>query len=281
MPRTLRAAAVVALLVVPTASIPVPAHAADDCPRVVVHRANPLVAPENTLPGIASVPGTGSGVVEVDVQWSSSHFPILMHDSTVDRTTNGTGPASSLGLGQLTGLRAQDYAPWRTDPRFADTRVPYGYDFMAAVKAAGLDLLLDVSATPTQQGMEKLRIYVQDYHGWGDRTLVMGGADKVRAMRAWQPGLRYAVIEYPGAEVLRRGESLLQLGAEAYVIPSRDVTPAAVDYYHAYGLPVWTWTSDTTAIDQPATWQAMAAAGVDYLITNRPGEAITALDCTG
>src|ERR1051325_10036645 len=152
MNRTLRATTAVALLAVP-ALVTAPAHApAAGCPQVVVHRTNPNAAPENTLPGIAGTRGTSSRIVEVDVQWTSSGFPVLMHDTTVDRTTNGSGPASSLGLAQIRGLSAADYAPWKSGqyggftggvPR---TPVPYGYEFMDAVVRADLDLLIDVSA---------------------------------------------------------------------------------------------------------------------------------------
>lgn len=274
-------AALAACLLLASGAAPVRAAAVGACPTIVAHRANPIAAPENTVPGIASVPATGAGSVELDVQWSSSGFPVLMHDSTVDRTTPGSGPASSLGLGQLRALLAQDYAPWRTDPRFVSTKVPYGYDFMAAVRDADLDLLVDVSGTPTEVGMEKLRIYVQDYFGWADRILVMGSAIRVAQMRAWEPGLRYVVIEYPGADTLRRGESLAALGAVGYAVPARDITPAAVAYWHASGLEVMSWSSDSPSIDVPATWQRLAAAGVDQLVTNRPADALALLCGTG
>jgi glycerophosphoryl diester phosphodiesterase len=267
-------------------SAPAPARAAerDACPIIVAHRTNMLAAPENTVAGIRSVPA-GIGVTELDIQWSSSSFPVLMHDRTVDRTTNGTGAASSLGLGQLMALRANDFSPrpgmprWDSLPEFTGARtpyVPYGYDFMAAARDKDLDLLMDISGTPTDLGMEKLRIYVNDYFGWTGRTLVMGPPDAVRQMRGWEPALRYMVIEYPSGDSIRSGPWLRSLGAYGYVIPAPAVEPAAVAYWKSFRAPdgnplkVYTWSSDTAEIDVESTWRRVRDAGVDGLITNEP-----------
>ena len=244
------------------------------CPVVVAHRTAPLDAPENTVPGIAAAAASGAAMVEMDVRWSSSSYPVLMHDATVDRTTDGTGAVSALGLGDLRALWAADYAPWRTDQRFADTKVPYGWEFMNAASTADLDVLLDVMVTPSQVAAEKL-IYYVDLFGWRARTIVMGSTATITAMRQWYPDLRYVLIEYPTAGVIRSGEALVALGVEGYATPPAGVTPAAVSYWHAYGLDVLTWTSDTTALDVPATWDAVTSAGVDAIITNRPGDLLT------
>jgi glycerophosphoryl diester phosphodiesterase len=246
------------------------------CPTVVSHRSAMLDAPENTVAGIKAVTGQGVTSVEIDVQWSASSFPVLMHDSTVDRTTNGAGAAATLGLGTLTGLLANDFAPWKTDPAYAGDKaphVPYGWEFMDAVSRYNLDVILDIHATPTELGTEKLAHYVNLFE-WGPRTLVMGSESQVTAMRAWEPGLRYALIEYNPPTTIRRGESLTALGVEAYAVPARDISPAAVDYWHSYGVQVLTWTSDSAAIDVPATWARVTDAGVDTIITNEPSDVV-------
>lgn len=279
-------AAAAALLLAATGALiarPAPA-AAPSCPVVIAHRTLMNQRPENTVPGIQAVPATGAAGVEMDVQWSSSGFPILMHDPDVSRTTNGTGTPASMSLGALRALSAAAYAPWQAGiyggfnsdgtPR---TPVPYGYEFMAATADAGLDVLLHINATPTQTGTHKLKVYVDDYFGWRDRSLVMASADQVVAMRGWEPGLHYAVIEYPPAGRTWAGEYLRSIGAEAYVLPYDRVSPALVTYLHSYGLKVYSWTSDSTTVDVAANWQALAAAGADYLITNQPAAALADL----
>jgi glycerophosphoryl diester phosphodiesterase len=271
--------AAAALLLAAFFVAPSPAAAlAPGCPQIVAHRGAPT-APENTVPAITDTPATGAQGVELDVQWSSSGFPVLMHDTTVDRTTNGTGTPGSLGLGQLTSLLAQDYAPFKTNPRFAATKVPYGADFMDAARDHDLDVVLDVHSAPTQLGTDKLEIYVNDYFDWAARTVVMASAGRVAQMNAWEPELLYAVIEYPPAERVYTPEFLRSIGAGAYAVPWGRITPGLVRFMHDGGLDVFAWTSDTDAQDVAANWLAMKAAGVDKLITNRPAEARAVLGC--
>ncbi|TMH24827.1 MAG: glycerophosphodiester phosphodiesterase, partial [Betaproteobacteria bacterium] len=60
-------------------------------PRVVGHRGGGTLAPENTLAGIRKAAAMGFGGVEFDVMLSADKVPLLMHDETFDRTTNGKG----------------------------------------------------------------------------------------------------------------------------------------------------------------------------------------------
>lgn len=281
-----RALAASAAFFVALTSAAAPVRAATtSCPRVVTHATSKLLAPENTVVGINSTPA-GVSMVEMDVRWSANAntqanpgYPVLMHDATVDRTTNGTGAVDQLGLTALTTLLAQDYAPWKTDPAYSAVRVPWAYEFINASKNAGVDMLLDVKVTPGEWGARKLMQYV-DQAGYRDHLIYMASPASVTAMRGWFPDLKFAVIEYPPAGRLYTGEYLQSVGATAYAVPYDRISPAMVTYFHAYGLQVYTWTSDSVAVDVPATWAAMAAAGVDGLITNRPAQALAALGCS-
>ena len=64
-------------------------------PLVISHAACGGHAPENTLAGIRKALGFGVDAIEIDVQASADGVPVLMHDLTVDRTTNGSGEGSS------------------------------------------------------------------------------------------------------------------------------------------------------------------------------------------
>ncbi|MGG8383820.1 glycerophosphodiester phosphodiesterase [Bacillus sp. R-CC1] len=78
---------------------------------IIAHRGAHINAPENTLKAIQSAGMLGYELVELDVQKTSDGSFILMHDTTVDRTTNGTGNVSALTLAQIKSLIIdQDYA---------------------------------------------------------------------------------------------------------------------------------------------------------------------------
>lgn len=73
---------------------------------VVAHRGDAALAPENTLPAIDAAVAAGADVVELDLQLSADGVPVIMHDWTVDRTTDGSGPTWTLTAIELAALDA-------------------------------------------------------------------------------------------------------------------------------------------------------------------------------
>lgn len=255
------------------------------CPAVIAHKAGGDYAPENTLGGIVASGDQGATVVELDVRWSKGNgtagypgWPVLMHDATVDRTTPYSGPVDQIGLTTLLSYPAADYAPWAGDPQWGGERIPYAWDFLSAGRDAGLTMLLDVKVTPDQHAAAKLVEYL-DRTGTRDDVIYMGSAANVSQMHAWYPDLRYSTIEYPPAGRIATGEAVLGTGADTLALPWQWITAPLVGYYHAYGLRVYSWTSDRPVWDVAARWQHLAAHGVDAIITNRPAAALAALGC--
>ena len=75
-------------------------------PLVLAHRGSRLRAPENTLPALALALDEGADGLEFDVRRSADGVPILLHDSTLDRTTSGRGPVAAAPLEILRRLDA-------------------------------------------------------------------------------------------------------------------------------------------------------------------------------
>ncbi len=75
-------------------------------PRILAHRGGGSVAPENTLVGIRAAAGMGFAGVEIDVQLAACGTPVLMHDTTVDRTTDGYGNVAEFSADELRRLDA-------------------------------------------------------------------------------------------------------------------------------------------------------------------------------
>jgi glycerophosphoryl diester phosphodiesterase len=74
-------------------------------PRIVAHRGGGALAPENTLAAIRLGAAMGFRGVEFDVMLAGDGTPVLIHDETVDRTTNGHGEVSKLNYSDLSALR--------------------------------------------------------------------------------------------------------------------------------------------------------------------------------
>jgi glycerophosphoryl diester phosphodiesterase len=89
-------------------------------PLIIGHRGASGVAPENTLPAIDSALAQGADYIEIDVQLSKDKAVIVMHDESVDRTTDGKGDIADLTAGEIQAL---DAGSWFNE-KYAGTRVP-------------------------------------------------------------------------------------------------------------------------------------------------------------
>jgi Glycerophosphoryl diester phosphodiesterase family len=80
----------------------------ESTPRIIAHAGGAALGPANTLAAIRASLEAGVDAIEVDVWRSSDAVPVLMHDPTVDRTTNGSGKVTEMTLQQLKELDAGD-----------------------------------------------------------------------------------------------------------------------------------------------------------------------------
>lgn len=93
---------------------------AGELPKLVGHRGASALAPENTMASFKRALADGADIVELDVRVTADGVVIVMHDDTVDRTTDGSGGVSELTLEEIQGL---DAGSW-FHPRFAGEPVP-------------------------------------------------------------------------------------------------------------------------------------------------------------
>ena len=89
-------------------------------PIFVAHRGSVIDAPENTLYAIKQAFLNGFKSVEIDVRLTSDDVPVLLHDSTIDRTSNGTGSLNGFTIAQL---ETYDFGSWFS-PKFANAKIP-------------------------------------------------------------------------------------------------------------------------------------------------------------
>ena len=93
------------------------------------HRGDKKNAPENTVPAIMLAVEKGAQQIEFDVQRTSDGHLVIMHDATVDRTTNGSGEISTMSLKQV---RALDAGAWFSEA-YTDTKVPTLEEILAPI----------------------------------------------------------------------------------------------------------------------------------------------------
>lgn len=104
------------------------------------HRGAASLAPENTLVSIEQAAKAGADWVEIDTQLSADGIPMVFHDRTVNRCTNGTGNIADL---DLTALKALDAGSW-FGSEFAGTSIPTLSEALDKCLELGLTLNLEI-----------------------------------------------------------------------------------------------------------------------------------------
>ncbi|WP_240643797.1 glycerophosphodiester phosphodiesterase [Antribacter gilvus] len=236
-------------------------------PVVVAHRGNSSLAPQNTVAALDAAWRAGAGAIEIDVQLSADGVVVVIHDDTVDSTTDGSGAVADLTLAEL---RALDAGSWFSS-HHAGERIPTLSEVLAFVAAhPGTDLLLELKDAWTVPEAALVTTAV-DEAGLADRVVVQSfWPDTVAALRDAAPHLPRGLLvseEHPEAVAL--AGDLGVVCCNPSVAMATDPDADLVARLHAQGLRVMVWTAD-----EPEEWAALlgtdGGTGVDAIITDRP-----------
>ena len=245
---------------------------------MIGHRGAAGCAPENTLPAVRHAVEVGADAVEIDLHATRDGRLVLLHDDTVDRTTDGAGRAEDMTLEELRRLDAgHAFTPdrGRSFPfRGAGVRLP---TLEEAIEAAGA--LPVVAEVKTGRSADVLRGLLEEGTVDGDRLLV-GGSERAAVERA-AGGARWRCA---AEEELRPYVLLPKLGlgwlsaaraplAATVMVPERHslvriVTRRFVRRAHGDGLGVYVWT-----VNRADDMRRLIGLGVDGLISDFPGRA--------
>ena len=121
---------------------------------LIGHRGALLAAPENTLPSFDKAIELGFDMVEMDVRSTKDGVPVVFHDKTVERTTNGTGELEALTWEEVQQL---DAGSW-FDPAFAGTRVPSLEEALAHLQGR-ICIMWDTKGKPTAEMVRLFKKY--------------------------------------------------------------------------------------------------------------------------
>ena len=113
-------------------------------PRLFAHRGGGSLAPENTLAAIRLGQSLGYSAHEIDVKLSLDGVLLLLHDATLERTTNGKGRAADLPWSELAKL---DAGSWHS-PRFAGERIPSFEEAAALFRSKDTKVHIEIKPTP-------------------------------------------------------------------------------------------------------------------------------------
>lgn len=116
-------------------------------PRVAAHRGGGTLAPENTLAGFCVGAGFGHTMVEFDAKLSADNIAFLLHDDTVERTSNGRGAAAQLRYAQIAAFDAGSWC----DPRFEGEHMPTLAEAAQCCREEGLAANVEIKPCPGRE----------------------------------------------------------------------------------------------------------------------------------
>jgi len=237
-------------------------------PLIIAHRGLAHQAPENTLASVRAALELPVDGIEIDVFLSADGVAVVMHDPTVDRTTNGHGPVCTLTLAQLNELRA--YLGWqeRTCP---PEPVPTLREVLQATRGRRL-LCIEVK----QKGIEQevlAEIRRADAEEW---VWVWSFFRSIlRRFHELEPRIAAAWLcaGFVGLSPQQFVEMAVDFGAAGVSVEIQDLSPDVVAQAHAHGLAVYSYDKEC-----PEAWTQQLAWGVDAIITDDPLPVLAARD---
>lgn len=229
---------------------------------VAGHRGGTTAAPENTLPAVREALRAGFEYVEVDLVLTADGHAVLMHDRTVDRTTDGQGPVAALTLDEVRDL---DAGSWFS-PAFAGTQIPTAEEFLDVLAGSHARAILDLKGTWTPEAAATLV-----------GSLVERDLERVVAVASFDA--RTLAYVQARSEVVARlislkklpsdiARAVRQVGARGILIGRKalEAQPEVIDELHAAGLRVIVYT-----LNSDTQWGRVTELGVDGIVTDDAG----------
>lgn len=245
----------------------------DKTPLIVAHRGFRARYPENTLSAFRAAETAGAPAVELDVTLTRDRRVVVLHDDTVDRTTDGKGAVADMTLGELKRL---DAGAW-FDPGFAGERIPTLAEVLDGLgPETGVNIEIKGSAVEDgfpADAVERQVVGMIKERDAYDRVLIssfhMTCLTRIRALDRW---CRIGVLASEPAT-----DSILtlckRLDAASWHPDYRKVNKKGIKRMHAAGLRVLPYT-----VNDPVDMARLLDQGVDGLITDDPVVALQFCD---
>ncbi|MFE4692252.1 glycerophosphodiester phosphodiesterase [Streptomyces sp. NPDC056749] len=249
-----------------------------DSPVVYAHRGASAYAPENTLAAVDAADDLGIAWVENDVQLTKDGVLVVVHDTTLNRTTDAEEVFPDRAPWAVKDFTAAEIAKLDAGSwfgaGFAGARVPTLTQYLHRLERNHQKLLLEIKSPEIYPGIEKETLRVLRKEGWLDRNHVKHkliiqsfGAESVKTVHAQRPDVVTGFLGTPAVADLPSYAAFTDQINPSYTTIGADYVAAVQKLKGAHGKPlrVNTWT-----VNDAAKAAQVAGFGVDGIITNNP-----------
>ena len=234
--------------------------------KVISHRGHSHKAPENTLASVAESIAVGADVCEFDVRTTADGHVVLMHDATVDRTTNGSGAIAEMTLADAQLL---DAGAWKS-PDYIGRPVPSLDEVFQLMAPAAQSALVELKSPSAAEGT----IAAARKYSMLHRTIALSEEPAVlKRIQAIEPNITRALLctAFPQnvKGILSRTDWLIaqarKASAEIVDIDYRFTSPRMIAALHHAGLKVWVWT-----VNSPQIMNCLIDWNIDAIASDKP-----------
>lgn len=214
--------------------------------KCIAHRGYSNTAPENTLPAYILARELGFLYAECDVSFTKDGVAVLLHDTTIDRTSNGSGAIADLTYEELLQY---DFGSWK-NASYAGTKIPTFEEFIALCKEIGMHPYIEIKndgATYTQEQVQGLVDIVEKYDMQDNCTWISFNLTYLEYVKNVDTTARLGYVSSKtitqsminSVKALETGENEVFLDISYNMINENNAMLAA-----ANGIALETWTVD-------------------------------------
>lgn len=232
-------------------------------PTIFAHRGSSAYAPENTLAAFNLAIEQNADAIELDAKLSADGQIVVMHDASVDRTTNGSGLIKSLPLTELKRLDAGG----KFNPQFAGERIPTLTDVFEQV---GQKIFINIELTnyssPMDDLPEKTAHLVRKFQL--ETKVLFSSFNPIALIRARKilPMVPMGFLTLPGFGKITLYSRLIRFGPRLAIHPAvPDASKNLIAAAHRRSCRVHVYT-----VNQPEEMRRLFTAGVDGIFTDDP-----------
>jgi len=232
-------------------------------PVLNAHRGDKTRYPENTLAAFRAALAAGAEMIELDIALSKDRQIVVIHDDTVERTTNGTGAVAELTLSELKEL---DAGSW-FDPHFAGERIPTLREVLELVNGrAVINIEIKKSAfeepAPADAVESQLLALIKEMQ-LGDRVLISSFEFRfLERVRSMNPDLPLGAISTEPAEE-KTVADLKKMGCYSWHGWCETMTEDQIRLLHDAGFKVFSFT-----VNEPGMFGRLKRFGIDGVFSD-------------
>lgn len=213
--------------------------------RVVNHRGYTAIAPENTLSAYRLSKEMGFHYAECDIEFTMDGVPVLLHDETVDRTSNGSGKISKMTFAEV---RALDFGSWKSED-YAGEQIPTFEEFIVLCKHIDLHPYIEIKPSTNPLGVKRMVQTVKRYGMENSVTWESFGRSMLGYVLTVHPSARVGLVcSEITDDFLMWATTARENGADAFINTNYSaLTSAWVDKCIESGIPLEVWTINSDA----------------------------------